>query len=134
MQNALIFDHVEDALHACVMALGGAKAVGLRMRPEKRERAGAWVMDCLNPQRAEKFGPDEVLTVFTWAREAGFHDGMRWFAAQAGYMPPLPQEPQAELADLTRQLTAQMAATQKMMARMEQLQALGAPQGLRVAS
>lgn len=128
MQNALFFENVNDALRACVMALGGPKKVGAQMRADKgAEGAGRWLDDCLNLGRPEKLGPEQVLWLLSAAREAGFHDAMRWLAGAAGYQPPLPQDPTTELADLTRQMAAQMSSLERLMGRMEHLREITQP-------
>lgn len=128
MQSPLFFEDVNDALRAVVAALGGMKEVGCRMRPEKGpEHAARWLADCLNPDRSEKLGPEQVLWLLSAAREAGFHDPMRWLAGAAGYQPPLPMDPTAELTDLTRQMAAQMSSLERLVGRMEHLREITQP-------
>lgn len=136
MQTQLFFEDINDALRGIVQALGGAKRVGERMRPEKGpEGAGRWLMDCLNPERAERLSPEQVLWMLRAGADAGFHDGMRWLATAAGYQPPLPVDPTAELADLTRKMNAQLAVMRQTIERIEKLRDVlpETAAGLRVA-
>lgn len=80
------FEGAEDALRHLVQAMGGAKAVGARLWPDRTpEAAGRLLLDCLNGQRSEKLGLGQVLLLLRWGHEAGHHTAMHWLAAEAGY-------------------------------------------------
>jgi hypothetical protein len=59
----LFYEDVNDVLRATVQALGGAKRVGAALRGNDIgvDAAGRWVLDCLNPDRRERFTPEQVL-------------------------------------------------------------------------
>lgn len=102
-----VTDHesLNDALIACVKACGGSKVVGLALWPAKgMEAAQRNLLACLNPDRNEKLGPDEVMHVFRMARDRGFHEGMQYMAASLSYSMPVPVEPKDEADELRRQL------------------------------
>lgn len=81
-----IYECPEDALKAAVSALGGAKAVGAKLYPDKTPDAAArLLLDCLNPSRAEKLDLSQVLMILRLARDAGHHSPMQWIAGEIGY-------------------------------------------------
>jgi hypothetical protein len=100
---ALFHESIADALREVVHALGGTKAVGTRMRPEKgADAAGKWVSDCLNLDRAERFDPEQVLWILRAGRKAGAHAAANYLMREAGYADPVPVEPEDERARLER--------------------------------
>lgn len=103
-QESLFHEDIWQALTDCVRALGGAKAVGHKMRPEldDPEKAGRWVLDCLNPARNDKFCLEQIVYLLREAREIGCHVGMNYIAGIAGYSAPQPIEPEDELGELQR--------------------------------
>lgn len=119
-QQALFHESLADALQDCVRALGGAKSVGNAMRPEKTvDDARRWILDCLNPDRAEKFAPDQVLWILREARKVGCHAAMTYLARECGYADPQPIEPEDERSALQRQFVEQSKALQQLAHRME---------------
>ena len=104
MTPALFHETVIDALRDVVQGLGGAKAVGAKMRPDKSaDVAARWISDCLNPDRAERFDPDQVLWLLRQGRAHGCHAAMNYLAREAGYADPTPVEPEDERARLQRE-------------------------------
>lgn len=100
---ALFHESLTDALREAVQALGGMKAVGAKMRPEKGvDAAGRWLNDALNPNREEKLDPDQVLWLLREGRAAGCHAAMNYLAREAGYADPIPVEPEDERARAQR--------------------------------
>lgn len=100
-------ESIYEALKRLVDALGGAKVVGHRMRPEKSVTdARTWLLNCLNADRQEKLDPEQVLLLLRWGHEAGYHDAMRFVAGDTGYSEPTPLTPQDALADLQRKAIA----------------------------
>lgn len=74
-QPALILD-AEDALREVTRALGGAKSVGARLRPDlDPEAAGRWWHDCINSERAAKADLSQLIAVDEQA------EAMRRFSA-----------------------------------------------------
>lgn len=103
-QPALFLTDIYDALGDVVRSLGGPKAVGIRLRPEKpADEAAKWVKDCLNRERREKFDPEQLLWLLKEARAIGHHDALAYINSQAGYTPPTPIEPEDELTKLLRE-------------------------------
>lgn len=105
-QPALILDS-EDALREVTRALGGAKSVGARLRPDlDPEAAGRWWHDCINAERAAKADLSQLIAVARWAREVGCHALVEYLCATAGYSRPEPVTPQDEQAEAMRRFTA----------------------------
>jgi hypothetical protein len=99
-QQALFHEDINDALRAAVKACGGTKAVASTLWPEKTiNDAQSYLNDCLN----SKLSPEHVLLLLKWAREKGFHGAIGYLCTEAGYTPPLPVEPEDELARLERE-------------------------------
>jgi hypothetical protein len=115
-QSPLFITDIHDALGDIVRAIGGPKAVGLAMRPERpADEAAGWVKDCLNRNRREKFDPEQILWLLKRGREIGCHEPIKWICGQAGYSAPEPIEEETELAKLLRgyiELGARLATMQ----------------------
>ena len=104
---ALFHETLLDALREVVHVLGGTKAVGAKMRPEKgADTAGKWVSDCLNADRAERFDPEQVLYLLRAGRAAGCHAAANYLMREAGYADPTPVEPEDERARAQRDFEA----------------------------
>lgn len=118
----LFHDTVNQALHDCVMACGGFKAVGHLLWPEKPvDQAGRLLNDCLAEGRRERLSPEQVLLVLRLARERGCHAGMNFIARDAGYADPQPLEPEDERAKLQREFIEATHALARMAAQIERL-------------
>lgn len=103
-QPALFVESITDALREVVRACGGPKVVGCKLWPEKTpDAAGRTLSDCLNDARAEKLSPDQVLLLARMGRERGCHAVLAFLAAECGYAPPTPVEPEDERAALQRE-------------------------------
>lgn len=87
MQNEMPFyESPEDALSACVAALGGAKKVGAALFPDKTvDNARDYLLACLNAGRAEKLGYSQIIFIFREAKQAGFHAGFEYWAREMEY-------------------------------------------------
>lgn len=121
-QNTLFSEDFNDALKDVVRALGGTKAVGVRLRPEMAaDAAGAWLKDCLNPTRRERLDPEQVLWILREGRKAGCHSAMNFIADEAGYVRPAPLEPQDEAAQLQRAFIDSVQQQKLIASRLERL-------------
>lgn len=122
----MLCETINDALIECVKALGGSKSAGVALWPAKGvEAAQRHLLACLNPDRAEKLGPDEVLHVLRLARERGCHAGMQYLAAALSYAEPMPVEPRDEADELRRQVLAMGHELQRALSRLDQLERPG---------
>lgn len=118
MQSDLCFT-IEDSLKAIIRALNGAKAVGHKLRPDlDPDAAGRWLLDCVNPDQAEKLSLGQLLLILRWGHDVGAHDGMDFIARDAGYTEPTPITPEDEQEELMREFIAavklQSANTEKL--------------------
>lgn len=98
----LFYDDVNDALRTVIQSLGGSKAVGMRIWPEKApDAAGRLLSDCLNNAKPEKLSPDQVLALLRWGHDIGCHAGMQYLAQECGYeiRPITPDAERDRLAD-----------------------------------
>lgn len=121
-QQALFHDSLTDALTDCVRALGGNKAVGKSLWPEKSvDDARRALLDCLNPDRAQRLSPDQVLWVLREARKVSCHAAMTYIARECGYADPQPIEPEDERAALQREFTQSVRKFEGLVMRIEQL-------------
>jgi hypothetical protein len=117
-------DDINQALKRLVDALGGAKVVGHKMRPEKTIfDARVWLLNCLNPDRQETLHPEQVLLLLRWGHHVGHHDAMAFIASDTGYAPPAPVTETDALADLQRKAIAaaekSQALSTEVLARMQ---------------
>ena len=128
-------DSINEALIACVKALGGSKQVGPLLWPDAApDAAQRKLLDCLNEDRPHHLTPGQMMMVLRMARHRGFHDAADFMMSELGYAPPVPVDPRDEAAELQRQFivaTEQMAA---MVERMQGLQAQIARPNLRAAA
>lgn len=107
-QQALFHEDFESALSTCIAALGGAKIVGVMLRPEyekEPDKAARWLLACLNPSRDEKLSWDQTFKVLLEAKAVGCHAGMNYIAQHCGYAAQ-PIEPEDAAADLERKFIA----------------------------
>ena len=126
-QDALFYESLADALRAVVQALGGTKAAGCRLWPEKTpESAHRTLLDCLNEARPEKLSPEQVLYLLAAGRKVGCHAAMNYLAREAGYSDPAPIEPEDQRARLQREFIEAQKAMQALAGRMERAGLLGA--------
>ena len=108
----LFHDDFRDALRHAVKALGGYDTVGSDLWPAKtRKAAGAWLSDCLNPERPAKLDLEEIVRIVAQARAEGVHFAMHQFCDETGYTRPeiAPKRTQSQqLADELERLTSQV--------------------------
>lgn len=118
----MLAESINDALVECVKACGGSKVVGVALWPSKGvEAAQRQLLACLNPDRAEKLGPEESMLIARMAREKGCHAYIEQIAAELSYSMPTPIEPHDELGELLRLYLARREADAKHDGRLERL-------------
>ena len=102
MQGELPFyESPENALRACVEALGGAKKVGASLFPDKTiENARDYLLACLNHERAEKLTLSQIMFILKSAKQIGFHSAMEFLCREVEYeaRPITPEEEADRLA------------------------------------
>src|ERR1700675_2688422 len=98
-QPALFHERIEQAVDEVIAACGGRKAFAAEMWPEKSHRDAHNLLDaCLNPERREKFAPEQLLYILRRGRAARCDGLMRYLSREAGYEDPKPIEPKDEEA------------------------------------
>lgn len=105
MQQPLFHEDFDSALTTCANALGGAKVVGVMLRPEYQnepDKAARWLLACLNPARDEKLSWDQTFKILREAKAIGCHAGMYYISQHCSYADPQPIEPADAAADLER--------------------------------
>lgn len=119
-QQPLFFEDIYDALRFVVQSAGGAKRVGAVLYPGKStDAAGRVLMDCLNPGRAEKLDPEQLMVLLRLGHEAGCHAAVDYLCAGAGYAKPTPINPDDERAELQREVIKQMEYTRRLLNRLD---------------
>lgn len=117
-------ESINDALIACVKALGGSKQVGPLLWPDATpDAAQRKLLDCLNDDRPHHLTPAQMMMMLRLARHRGFHEAADFMMSELGYAPPVPVDPRDEAAELQRQFIAASEQLTAMLGRMESLQA-----------
>jgi hypothetical protein len=123
MQSEMPFyESPEDALKACVEAIGGAKKVGGMMFPDKTvDNARDYLLACLNEGRAEKLSVSQILYIFRAAKQAGFHAGWDYWSREAEYecRPITKAEEVDRLTTVVEQSTKTLAAALQQLERIQ---------------
>lgn len=123
-QQALIHEDWRDAMRHLVKALGGYDAVGIDLWPGKtRKAAGAWLSDCLNPERPAKLDLEEIQALLALGRARGVHLGLHFLCDELGYGRPAPVEPEDQVGELVRQQARLLDEFKNLTGRLERLQA-----------
>lgn len=121
-QPALFHEDIWQALRDCVSALGGSKKLGTKLRPEmEADKAGRWLLDCLNPDKADKLSVEQLILVLREARKANCHVAAHFIARETGYAEPQPIEPDDEKAALQRAFIHSVETQRQIMQRLERL-------------
>jgi hypothetical protein len=118
----MFLESVEDAFKEAVRCMGGAKTVGVKMRPEKLATdAGRWLSDCLNPDTRDKLSLEQAMWILREARKIGCHSAINFICGDSGYDSPRPIEPENEQAKLMREFIEATKQQSRNVERMEQL-------------
>lgn len=124
--DPLMYEDELDAARDAIKHLGGAKKVGPMVWPDKTpEAASRYLLDCLNPSRAERLSPSQLLMLMRLAREVGFHGLTAYLLREAGYSPPVPVEPQSEAYLLSRELESMLDKASALAGRLERIKGVG---------
>lgn len=127
MEQVRMFHEDEiDALRDCIRALGGSKAVGARLWPDKTpDRAGEHLNNALNPAHAQKLSFSEGLAIMRWAREIGCHVAMAYVTDTCNYHRTEPREPDDHMAELQREFIAAVDKLDSLRAQMNRVRPTG---------
>lgn len=116
-----------NSLWEVVQALGGARKVGARMRPDKTiKEAEHWIYNSLNPSRRERLSPEHVLWLLREGRKADCHVAMDYLCGEAGYTKSAPIDSDAKLAELQRQYAETQEQARLLAGQIDQLSRVAA--------
>lgn len=116
-----IYEDETDALRELVRELGGTKQVGVLLRPDlAADRAGAWLKDCLNPERAERLQPSQLFHLLRLGHDRGIHGPCEFILGNVGYAVQ-PIEPQDEAAELQKAFIESVQFQKRIVERMERI-------------
>ena len=119
LESAAMWETIEEALKAAIMAQGGFKVMGSRLWPDAAPDTNARKLaHCVDPTRNERLSPSQVVFVLRGAREIGYHEPMNFFAADIGYKAE-PVTEQDQMADMHDEFKAGLIAMADLTARME---------------
>lgn len=118
----LFAESVDDAIRDAVRAAGGAKAVGAALFPSKSiEAAARYLLDCMNPARAEHLTPEQVVHVLRLARDAGYHGAKHWLDGATGYAPTPAIDVDDQRAELARMIATAGESLRRAVAALDRL-------------
>jgi len=121
-QPPLFVENAHEALRAIVAQIGGAKAVGIKLWPAKSvDDARTLLLNCLNPDRAEKLDLDQIVMLLRLAREADFHVAKHWLDNETGYLPSTPADPTEEQSRLVTVIEQAGATMQRALAALDKI-------------
>lgn len=123
-QQALWHDSAEDALRALIETLGGPKAVGHKLYPEKSmDDARRLLLQWCSPERSEKPSLAQLMLLLKWGREAGAHVLAGYLMGEAGYAEPVPVDPLDQREQLQREFIRAVEAQKLIVERLQRIQA-----------
>lgn len=115
-------ESINEVLVEVVRVLGGFKAVGAMLWPEKApDAAQRSLLDCLNAERAAHLSPEQMVLLLRKAKQKGYHEGIEWLMSDLGYERPVPVDPQVEMAKLLREFSISAASMTVIAERLEKL-------------
>ena len=118
-QIPLLYDDEFHALRAMIEGGKGYKATAMDLWPSMRpESAYARLKSCVNPDRDEKLGFGEIVRA---CRFNNRFDPLYYLCAETGHDTPRRIVHQDAIDALARQIAANMADSQRLMARLEQM-------------
>lgn len=103
-QIELIHEDIYEAVRGAVDACGGPKQIASLLWPAKPlAEARRLLLHCLDPERPEKLGLEELVMIGRLARERDCHLLAAWLMGEWRYQAPIPQDPEDERSRLQRE-------------------------------
>lgn len=120
----LFYEGWLDALRDDVRTLGGAKAVGLALWPEKSiDAAKNKLNDALNEDRRERLTDEQERWIIRSAREKrGFSAALCYLCDDTGFERPKERDPLDEAAQLQREFIDSVRRHERIVEKLERLQ------------
>ena len=117
----LFIESLSDAINAAVMQLGGVKKVGTMLWPEKSAReAGSQLLNCLNPDHAQKLSLEQIDFLIDTARKHNCHDIHKYVCDHYGYEFKVITKESIKL-DIQQQINVGLADLKGLLDRLEKL-------------
>jgi hypothetical protein len=120
MQLSLVHESLADAVAEVAQACGGKKRLAEALWPTNNG-AHSHLLDCLNPDRPHKLGPDELISIARIGRERGVDSVARYLNAEMGYEMPKPVDAAVEADRLRTRIADGLDYIRANAARLEQL-------------
>jgi hypothetical protein len=119
----LFYEDYDAALRDDVQAIGGAKAVGMLLWPEKDPLAARNKLnDSLNVERRERLTHEQESFIKRKAREVrGFSAALYCECDETGFKRPEPRDPLDEAAQLQREFIHSVEMQKRIAAKLEAL-------------
>lgn len=126
-QAHLFHDDIHAAAWVVVKATGGPAAVAMEMRPElegQPEKAGRWLADCLNPDRAEKLTGEQWVWLARRGKRHGIHDLMWQFCRDSEYHDASPKDLAVEREKVRGSIEDHIGTLGRLIGQLKELDAL----------
>lgn len=118
----MFLDSLSDAISDAINQLGGAKRVGTMLWPEKSAReAGNQLLNCLNPDHAQKLSLEQIDFIVGEARKKDVHSVAVYIADKYCYEPPKPITKESLKADIDRQLGNKLSEIEDLVRQLKKL-------------
>lgn len=117
MDESTRYTTPEAAVLKAVDEAGGAKRVGVTLRPEYEnspDTASRWVHHCCGDGNRSKFGLRQIVWIFRAACRAGFHAGFIAFARLCGYL-ATPLDEIAQVRQIRAEAFASLQSAQRLL-------------------
>ena len=122
MQQALWHESLDEALRDAVHAIGGPKAAGYLLWPDKKmDDSARYLHRCLDPERSEKLELSQVVMLMREAKANDCHTPMAYLASELGYEEPKPKDPETERDRIQREFIQAQEQMQALVKRMERM-------------
>jgi Holliday junction resolvase len=128
-QPRLYHEDFLSALDEDVRAMGGRKAVAMRLRPElghKPHEAHVWLNNCLNSERRERLSDEQIRQIIRWAKEAGSFAAINYWCDDTGFERARPMSPEKEVDKVLDRASELIREARSMTTVMERLVQSGA--------
>lgn len=121
-QPPLIVESLNEALSFTARAIG-FNEIALELWPAKgAKEAARYLHDCLNPERPHKLSGEEILHIARRGREKGCYLVTSFVCSDTGFAPPVPLEPEAQMAELQRAYIESVRVQRTIADRLEKIQ------------
>ncbi len=124
-QARLFYEDAKDALTCALSESGKApKAIALEMRPEmKADSAKAWLHNCLDPDKNEKFSIDQIIQFINLTKRSdGTNSLLDYICDETDHQRTVAKAPEDEMAQLQRAFINSVDEQKKLVERIQRTQ------------